>query len=58
MNSSPPKTDAVAQTAKRDEVDAEAAAATQAQLGKKNKGYFQTALAGETGGFGGNTALR
>lgn len=51
-----PKTPTVVKPAKKEEIDPKAAAATQAKL-KKKVGYLNTALAGETGGFAGQTAL-
>lgn len=57
MDTSPPKPKPLGKAPKKEEIDAEAAAATRAKL-KNNAGYFKTALAGETGGFGGLTALR
>lgn len=56
MDTSPSKPKPLAKAPKKEEIDAEAAAATQAKL-KQKAGYFKTALAGETGGFGGQTAL-
>lgn len=56
MNSSPKKPEPLAKAPKMAEINAEAAAATRTKL-KGKSGYFKTALAGETGGFGGNTAL-
>lgn len=56
MDTSPKKAGPIAQAPKKEEIDPKAAAATRKKL-EKSVGYMQSAFAGESGGFGGNTAL-